>query len=120
MWLKPSLSIRVLGHLNVSFALILLKVPLFESSSVVGCSANSVAMAVTMIFMFAHVVVRHKSLSAQVAGFPKDQLVHLFAADAASWRSFVDHRYKVVLTQFFEMVQTYDSCTRLTHLGPSF
>ena len=98
------------------FALILSKVPLFESSQVAGCSANSVAMAVTIIFLFAHVVVRHKSLSAWVAGFLKDQLVHLFA----SYYSFVDHRYKVVLTQYYKMVQTYDSCTLLTHLGSSF
>ena len=104
----------------MSFALILSKVPLFESSQVAGCSANSVAMAVTIIFLFAHVVVRHKSLSAQFAGCPKDQLVHLFAADAASHYSFVDHRYKVVLTQYYKMVQTYDYCTLLTHLGSSF
>ena len=66
-------------------------------------------MAVTIIFLFARVVVRHKFLSARVAGFPKDQLVHLFAADAASYYSFVDHRYKVVLTQYYKMVQTHDT-----------
>ena len=104
----------------MSFALILSKVPLFEPCQVAGCSADSVAMAVTIIFLFAHVVVRHKSLSAGVADFPKDQLVHLFAADAASYYSFVDHRYKVFLTHYYQMVQTYDSCTLLTHLGSSF
>ena len=103
----------------MSFALILSKVPLFESSQVAGCSANSVAMAVTIILLFAHVVVCHKSLSAQVAGFPKDQLVHLFAADVSSYCSFVDHRYKVVLIQYYKMVQAYDSCTLLTHLSSS-
>ena len=105
----------------MGFALILSKVPLFESSQVEGCSANSVAMAVTIIFLFVDVVVRHNSLSARVAGFPKDQLVHLFAADAASYCSFVDHRYKVFLTHYYQMVQTYDSCTLLTrpHSGGS-
>ena len=104
----------------MSFAFILSKAPLFESSQVAGCSANSVAMAVNVIFLFAHVVVRHKSLSVRVEGFPKDQLVHFFAADAASYYISVDHRYKVVLTQYYKMVQMYDSCTLLTHLGSSF